>query len=165
MLIRSVYVRNPKTGEETRYASLNQAAINLNVHASQIVIACKKGYRVRGCYCRYGEASGEREVNCGKASICFDCKNACGKCSWSAVDPATGKLKFEPVPGWTAEKVLYTSGWSNGDPRLTENYHITECPQFEPDEPRKLDFRELTVTESEDFLKNVGYLLKRWDNG
>ena len=37
-----------------------------------------------------------------QANICFDCENATGGCSWSALDPVTGKPQFKPVPGWTA---------------------------------------------------------------
>lgn len=162
MLVRAVYVRDPKTGEETRYPSINQASKALDVDPGQVKISCSKGYKVRGFYCRFGEISGDRETVVG-ANICFDCKKACGKCSWSASDPATGKIKYEPVPGWTAKKVSYVSGWSNGKPCHTETYHITDCPLFEQDDPRKVDYRELTCSESEDFLKNVGYLLKRWE--
>lgn len=32
-----------------------------------------------------------------KDQLCWECKNACGGCEWSA--------NLEPVPGWTAEKV------------------------------------------------------------
>ena len=60
-----------------------------------------------------------------RANICFDCENACGNCSWSAVD-MDGKLLFEPVPGWTARKVTINLGKG----RTTETYHITDCPQF-----------------------------------
>ena len=60
-----------------------------------------------------------------KGNICFDCENACGNCSWSAVG-MDGKLLFEPVPGWTAEKVTINLGKG----RATETYHITDCPQF-----------------------------------
>ena len=165
MLIRSVYVRNPKTGEETRYTSIYQASKEMNADPGQISKACRNGYKVKGCYCRFGEVSGEKERASARVNICFDCKNACGKCSWSAFDPDTGKIKYEPIPGWTAEKVLLNCGWSSGKPYYAETYHITECPLFEQDEPRKLDVRELTFTESEDFLKNVGFLLKRWNNG
>jgi hypothetical protein len=73
-----------------------------------------------------------------KANICFDCKKACGGCSWSAVDPVTRKLRFEPVPGWTAKKVWLQS-WHHGSrSREVETYHITACPEFEPDKPRKM---------------------------
>lgn len=58
------------------------------------------------------------------ANICFDCDRACGGCSWSEVDLETKRTRFEPVPGWTAKKVLL-----HGD----QTYHITACPLFKPD--------------------------------
>ena len=66
----------------------------------------------------------------GRTNICFDCQNACGACSWSA--------RFEPVPGWTAEKLLLNIGVSgNGKKRWVETYHITACPEFVPDVDKK----------------------------
>ena len=53
-------------------------------------------------------------------NICFDCQKACGDCSWSD--------NFEPVPGWTAEKCHY-----HGVGKYKDTYHITACPEFEPD--------------------------------
>ena len=69
-----------------------------------------------------------------KANICFDCQKACGGCSWSEIDPNTGRPRFEPVPGWTAKKVkqrvnTYKVCWE-------DTYHITACPEFVPDEKR-----------------------------
>lgn len=70
-----------------------------------------------------------------KANICFRCQKACGRCSWSGIDPVTKKPRFEPVPGWTAKKVLLKS-WSNhSKSKYIETYHITACPEFEPDMP------------------------------
>lgn len=63
-----------------------------------------------------------------KSNICFDCKNACGKCSWSGLDPVTKKPAFKPVEGWTAEKVYINFGKNYH----TETYRITACPQFVP---------------------------------
>lgn len=57
----------------------------------------------------------------GNVNICFDCKNACGGCPWSA--------KSVPIPGWSAEKS------DIGNKRKSiETYHITACPLFVPDE-------------------------------
>jgi hypothetical protein len=91
-----------------------------------------------------------------KTNICIDCKKACGGCSWSAVDPDTNKLKFEPVPGWTAEKVRLNVGHDSRGVVMVETYHITECPLFEKEDgERKLDASQIT---DEQFL-----LLKaRW---
>lgn len=73
-----------------------------------------------------------------QANICFSCRKACGRCSWSGIDPVTKKPRFEPVPGWTAKKVFVKS-WSKGHKlEYVETYHITACPEFEPDRPRKM---------------------------
>lgn len=66
----------------------------------------------------------------GKANICFDCQKACGGCSWTELDPATKKPRFEPVPGWTAEKSLLNVGSDRKGGKWVETYHITACPQF-----------------------------------
>lgn len=77
---------------------------------------------------------------CWRTNICIDCQKACGGCSWSEADPVTGKLRFEPVPGWTAKKVLLNLGRRSGNGRkvVTETYHITACPEFVPVEERKV---------------------------
>lgn len=73
--------------------------------------------------------------NKNKANICIDCKKSCGGCSWSAADPVTGKLLFEPVPGWTAKKVKLRLGESKkGVMRYIDTYSITACPLFEKDD-------------------------------
>jgi hypothetical protein len=73
-------------------------------------------------------------------NICIDCQNSCGGCSWSAVNPVTGKILFEPVPGWTAKKVLLNLGKRSrkGKKIYDETYHITACPQYVPVEQRKV---------------------------
>lgn len=63
-------------------------------------------------------------------NICFHCKNACGGCSWSAVDPVTERVRFEPVPGWTAEEVPWRRTAGKGRWKTGTTYHITACPQF-----------------------------------
>ena len=77
-------------------------------------------------------------------NICFTCQNACGRCSWSAINPATNKPRFEPVPGWTAQKVLLSLGAARGKKYVTETYHITACPEYVPDDVRKMDTRKLS---------------------
>ena len=64
------------------------------------------------------------------ANICIDCKNAIGGCSWSEVNPETGKTAFIPVPGWTAKKSTIGDTRWKGKTRIIETYHITACPQF-----------------------------------
>ena len=68
-----------------------------------------------------------------RTNICFDCQKACGGCSWSEIDPATKKPRFEPVPGWTAKKVMLKTGTTGSKSIWVENYHITACPEFVPD--------------------------------
>lgn len=71
-------------------------------------------------------------------NICFDCQRACGGCPWSELDPDTNQPRFQPVPGWTAEKVkLNVYGGPNGMV-VIDTYHVTDCPLFLRDEPRKL---------------------------
>ena len=68
-----------------------------------------------------------------KANICFYCKKACGDCSWSAIDPVTKEPLFEPIPGWTAEPAVQRNGKTP-----VNTYHITACPEFDPDDDYKL---------------------------
>ena len=93
------------------------------------------------------------------SNICFDCKKACGGCPWTEIDPHTGRPRFEPVPGWTAEKAVIpcTYGYyRNKSTGGIQTYHITACPLFEKDDERKggnnceLDLNELR------------WLLSRW---
>ena len=73
------------------------------------------------------------------ANICWDCQRACGGCAWSELNPETGKPRFAPVPGWTAEQVVLQTN-NNQYGRVTvDTYHITACPLFLPDEPRAVD--------------------------
>lgn len=52
---------------------------------------------------------------------CWDCKNACGGCSWSR--------NFTPVNGWVAEPTTIT--YKTGDIlHTTDTYKIFECPEF-----------------------------------
>ena len=78
-----------------------------------------------------------------RTNICFDRKKACGGCSWSAVDPETGQVRFEPVPGWDAKKVKLHLG----DRRVTETYSIKACPQFEQEERRSNTAGEISDDE------------------
>ena len=51
-------------------------------------------------------------------SICGDCKNSVGLCSWSH--------KLKPVPGWDAEMVLRR----NNDGSYSKGYCVRSCPKF-----------------------------------
>ena len=97
-------------------------------------------------------------------NICFDCQNACGRCSWTEINPDTKRPRFEPVPGWTAKPVLLNVGGMRDRARLIETYHVTQCPQFIPDGQRKTDGRELTEQQSKHFIENLNSYLRRWNN-
>ena len=119
-----------------------------------------------GCLRKGGKKKGKRnaEPKRNKANICIDCKKACGGCSWSALDPATGKIRFEPVPGWTAEEVtcvMYQSG--GGYVKTEKTFKITACPEFEEDvRENRHDCMQLTKEESDWFLDNIRRVLRRW---
>ena len=86
-----------------------------------------------------------------KTNICFDCQKACGGCSWSELDPDTGKPRFQPVEGWTAKPVVVQV--DNG--RVIESYHITACPEFARDEKRKGDAKGgLTLEQMEVLIRH-----------
>ena len=60
--------------------------------------------------------------------LCWNCKNACGKCSWSQ--------NFTPVAGWGAQKTIINTEGTNGTNkkhyhRTIESYDIKACPLFE----------------------------------
>lgn len=61
-------------------------------------------------------------------TICWDCSNACGACSWSK--------DFTPVEGWEIEEIMHKDG--------TGGCAVIKCPQFvkEDRENRKLDLDE-----------------------
>lgn len=61
-----------------------------------------------------------------QGSICWDCANATGKCSWS------DSREYKPVEGWKA--VRNDIKVANGV--MAESYLVTECPEFKPDAER-----------------------------
>lgn len=161
---QKVILRNVETGKETIFETLKEAAQFLDCGQSQISMAVKRGGTCHGYTVRYGRerTRGNKKT---KTNICFDCKKACGGCSWSEINPDTKKPRFEPVPGWTAEKVILQVGNSKSGHVMIETYAITDCPLFEPEEPRKVDYRMLSEMQSQDFLNNIGNILRRWANG
>lgn len=52
--------------------------------------------------------------------ICWNCKNACGGCSWSR--------EFKPVKGWTATPTNII-----GNNYIIPSYSITACPKYIPE--------------------------------
>ena len=68
-----------------------------------------------------------REKQIYKQTLCWSCKNAVGRCSWSEVDESKKDrpIKYEPVSGWVAiktKKMNYNS------------YVVLSCPEFVPDD-------------------------------
>ena len=57
-----------------------------------------------------------------KHTLCWDCANACGGCSWS------DHFDHTPVPGWTAEPAKIRMQKSYED-----SYIVIECPEFKRD--------------------------------
>lgn len=55
-----------------------------------------------------------------KESLCWECKNACGGCSWSS--------SFVQVKNWKAKptKVKCTGGY-------VDSFHVIKCPEFDRD--------------------------------
>lgn len=59
-------------------------------------------------------------------NICETCINSYGGCEWTACDPITERVRFEPVPGWTAQLTIR----GKRDPAT---YIITDCPKYKRD--------------------------------
>ena len=62
-----------------------------------------------------------------KQTLCWWCKNAVGRCSWSEVDESQKNrpIKYEPVSGWVAVKT------ERGD---YNSYVVLSCPEFVQDD-------------------------------
>lgn len=57
-----------------------------------------------------------------KVQLCWDCKKACGDCSWS-------DGSFTPITGWVATPVYKAKNKNE-----IYTYHIYECPEFEKED-------------------------------
>lgn len=53
-------------------------------------------------------------------TLCWDCANACGGCTWS------DHWLHKPINGWTAVR----ADLKTKDGEVTESYIVTECPEF-----------------------------------
>lgn len=77
-----------------------------------------------------------------KQTLCWDCTNATGACSWSA--------NFTPVKGWDAERIVKPEGVT---------YQVNACPLFDRDpvtaEERKIRHVRLVGQEVEEEMKEV----------
>lgn len=69
---------------------------------------------------------------------CWTCENATGGCSWTAIDQKTGKVKFEPVPGWDATPTRRRLCGKT----IMESYEIHDCPQYVPDGLSRLSLED-----------------------
>lgn len=64
-----------------------------------------------------------------KATLCWRCENACGRCSWTEVDPDTQQIRYQPVPGWVAIPTTLSMG---RPARPQRSYQVLTCPEFDP---------------------------------
>ena len=64
-------------------------------------------------------------------TLCWECDNACGKCSWSK--------RFVPVEGWTAKKTTLSLGYFSDRRKVkkTTSYHVVKCPEYSPNHMRR----------------------------
>lgn len=72
-----------------------------------------------------------------RPTLCWSCARACGGCSWTARDPKTHAVRFEPVNGWEAEKTTINSSKSEHGEKCyrytTDSYRVVRCPLYVPD--------------------------------
>ena len=69
-----------------------------------------------------------------KQTLCWSCKNACGKCPWSACDKETRELKWQPVEGWHAIRtrvLMHTKSDHRRKKHYETSYCVLACPQYE----------------------------------
>ena len=64
-----------------------------------------------------------------KEQLCWTCHNACGDCSWSSC--------FQPVEGWTAEKVHR---------KTYDSYRIEKCPEYVKEENKLKRKKKARIT-------------------
>lgn len=65
------------------------------------------------------------------STLCWNCRNACGGCSWSRYKV------WQPVPGWTAIETEFGGQKKiNGKVRRVpiKSYIVLDCPEFIPDQ-------------------------------
>lgn len=119
--------RTPVRAKESGvlYASRRAAARALGVTESEVVECLLNPSLTCGgvhlCY-EFGRKTGA----CRGDSLCWDCKNAYGGCSWTRM--TAGEVLYEPVEGWDAFCEYYPEG---DEPHLS--YQVYACPEFIPD--------------------------------
>ena len=85
-----------------------------------------------------------------RPTICWDCKNAIGNCSWS------DHWEHKPVKGWVAER----SDLVNTEGGAVESYIVISCPEFVPDEPRQTQKLCLSCEFARQRFKESCYCIK-----
>lgn len=160
---REVILTNLETGDRIVCDSIKSASKVVGCSSGQIAMALSRQGNSHGYKVEAGALHTVVQKN-GKTNICFDCKKACGGCSWSEIDPKTKKPRFEPVPGWTAKPNTMVRYDAPDRREYMTTYEITECPLFERDEPRPRGGRALTDAESKSFLDNIESILRKWAN-
>lgn len=65
--------------------------------------------------------------------LCESCQKYAGGCSWTEVDPDTGRVRFIPVPGWDATQVYKGA---NGRSKGYWTYAIRKCPEYVREQQR-----------------------------
>ena len=110
-------VRCVDTGEV--FASVKDAAEALGIPHAHISGVCK-GTRATTYGHRFEYSSGIIST-----SLCWECANAYGGCSWTGIDE-TGKVMFQPVEGWDAVETTI----SLGGRRMDKSYKVISCPEF-----------------------------------
>ena len=68
------------------------------------------------------------------STLCWSCKNACGKCPWSECDKETRELKWQPVEGWHAIRtriLMHKKSDHRRKKHYETSYRVLACPQYE----------------------------------
>lgn len=86
-------------------------------------------------------------------SICGECQQRIGVCSWSR--------EFKPVPGWTATPtkiLMYTAGKGWHKPAYVDSYDVTACPLYIPPKKgrgRPTTYRKAAAIIAEDAVTRI----------
>lgn len=72
---------------------------------------------------------------------CWTCEKATGGCSWTAIDQETGKVMFQPVPGWDATPTRRRLCGKT----IMESYDIHDCPQYVPGGINRLSVEDQVI--------------------
>lgn len=66
-------------------------------------------------------------------TLCWSCRRALGTmgCPWCEYDEMEHRVRFDPVPGWTAKKQVRVHGMTS--------YTVIQCPLYLGDEERSVE--------------------------